>query len=69
MKKKKIKLHKMMLNKTRISNFSITGGMLETSVSFFVACPEPVPTGVACKPSKWCTSWRPTQCDRGPCGN
>ena len=67
MKKKKVNLHKLVLHKTRISNFNIKGGNVETSVSFFVACPEPAPTGVACKPSKWCNSWRPTQCDQGSC--
>ncbi|QHI38154.1 hypothetical protein IMCC3317_35410 [Kordia antarctica] len=67
MKKKKINLEKLNLNKTNIANFHIKGGMMEASV--FVACPEPEPTGIACKPSKWCNSWRPTECDHGACGS
>ena len=69
MKKKNFNLDKLKLNKTNIANFQINGGMMETSVSFFVACPEPQPTSLTCKPTHWCTSWRPTQCDHGPCTN
>ncbi|MBC8753061.1 hypothetical protein H2O64_00155 [Kordia sp. YSTF-M3] len=67
MKKKKIDLHKLMLHKTRISNFNISGGNAETSVSFFVACPIPQPASLTCKPTTSCDSWRHTQCDRTVC--
>ncbi|WP_046755178.1 hypothetical protein [Kordia jejudonensis] len=71
MKKKNMGLSKMRLHKTRISNFKIQGGNEETSISHFVACPVtmPAPTGIACKPSEWCNSWRVTQCDKGPCAS